>query len=69
MITKIEILKALRWYADQYENGKSLGRAIDDTSTVMKAAADLLEYQDQIICHQAKLVEELKKELEYKVPT
>lgn len=63
MFSNQELISQLRWYANQYENGKSLGRVIAHTSTIMKAAADMIEYQNQVINRPSELVKNAKEEV------
>lgn len=42
--TKAErLIEGLRMYAEQYEDGSTLGRAIEGTEDLMYKAADLIE--------------------------
>lgn len=42
--TKAErLIEGLRMYAEQYEDGSTLGRAIEGTEDLMYEAADLIE--------------------------
>ncbi len=58
-----ELVDELRMYAEQYEDGITLGRAIEGTEDLMREAADLIESLQESIQELADVTETMQRAL------
>ena len=58
-----KLVDGLRMYAEQYEDGITLGRAIEGTEDLMREAADLIESLQESVCELADVAETMQRAL------
>ena len=58
-----KLVDELRRYAERYEDGSTLGRAIEGTEDLMHEAADLIESLQESIQEQADVTETMQRAL------
>lgn len=57
------LIDELRRYAEQYEDGSTLGRAIEGTEDLMHEAADLIESLQESVHELADVAETMQRAL------
>lgn len=58
-----KLVDGLRMYAEQYEDGITLGRAIEGTEDLMREAADLIESLQESIHELVDVTETMQRAL------
>lgn len=58
-----KLVDGLRMYAEQYEDGSTLGRAIEGTEDLMREAADLIESLQESIQELADVTKTMQRAL------
>ena len=58
-----KLIDELRRYAERYEDGSTLGRAIEGMEDLMHEAADLIESLQESVCELADVAETMQRAL------